>query len=92
MTDTHYNNNQEVRKMNNKRIIGKAIKNKRIKVGKTQTRVSEDTGISRSYLSDVENGRYMPSVETLIKLASYLELDLNFLLQMTERQDNTKEA
>lgn len=78
--------------MNNKKIIGQAIKNRRIKKNKTQLQVSEDTGISRSYLSDVENGRYMPSVETLIKLASYLELNLNFLLEMTEIQDNIKEA
>lgn len=77
--------------MDNKKIIGKAIKDKRIKVKKTQLKVSEDTGISRSYLSDMENGRYMPSVETLIKLASYLELDLNFLLEMTEIQVDTKE-
>ncbi|WP_333638163.1 helix-turn-helix transcriptional regulator [Tissierella praeacuta] len=72
--------------MDNKKIIGQAIKNKRIKKKKTQLQVSEDTGISRSYLSDVENGRYMPSVEMLIKLASYLELDLNFLSEMTEIQ------
>lgn len=77
--------------MDSKKIIGKAIKDKRVKVKKTQTQVSEDTGISRSYLSDMENGRYMPSVETLIKLASYLELDLNFLLEMTEIQVKTKE-
>ncbi|MGJ0846270.1 helix-turn-helix domain-containing protein [Tissierella praeacuta] len=72
--------------MDNKKIIGQAIKNKRIKKKKTQLQVSEGTGISRSYLSDVENGRYMPSVEMLIKLASYLELDLNFLSEMTEIQ------
>jgi len=72
--------------VDNKKIIGQAIKNKRIKKKKTQLQVSEDTGISRSYLSDVENGRYMPSVEMLIKLASYLELDLNFLSEMTEIQ------
>ena len=52
--------------MDSKKIIGKAIKDKRVKVKKTQTQVSEDTGISRSYLSDMENGRYMPSVETLV--------------------------
>lgn len=72
--------------MDNKKIIGQAIKIKRIEKKKTQSQVSEDTGISRSYLSDVENGRYMPSVETLIKLASHLELDLNFLLKVTEIQ------
>lgn len=72
--------------MDNKKRIGEVIKEKRTQTSKTQLQVSKDTGISRSYLSDVENGRYMPSVETLIKLASYLEIDLNFLLEMTEIQ------
>lgn len=73
--------------MDNKKIIGEVIKEKRTQASKTQLQVSKDTGISRSYLSDVENGRYMPSVETLIKIASYLEIDLNFLLEMTEIQE-----
>lgn len=75
-----------------KNIIGEAIKKQRIKKEKTQLEVAKSTGISRSYLSDIENGRYTPSINTLVKLATYLNMDLNFLLQMTERQDNTKEA
>lgn len=74
--------------MNNKKMIGQTIKKQRIEKKKTQLEVAENTGISRSYLSDIENGRYMPSVGTLIKLASFLEIDLNFLLTMTEMQDN----
>lgn len=74
--------------MNNKKMIGQTIKKQRIEKKKTQLEVAENTGISRSYLSDIENGRYMPSVGTLIKLASFLEIDLNFLLTMTEIQDN----
>lgn len=66
--------------------LGQVIKKNRLKRQKTQTQVSKDIGISRSYLSDIENDRYMPSLTTLIKLASYLDLDLNFLLKMTEIQ------
>lgn len=65
--------------MSNRKAIGQLIKEKRMNKGKTQLELSEETEISRSYISDLENGRYMPSVETLIKLAIHLEIDLNFL-------------
>lgn len=73
--------------MNTKKKVGQAIKKQRLQKKKTQIEVAKSIGISRSYLSDIENGRYMPSVGTLIKLASYLDIDLNFLSRMTEIQD-----
>lgn len=73
--------------MNTKKKVGQAIKKQRLQKKKTQIEVAKSIGISRSYLSDIENGRYMPSVDTLIKLASYLDIDLNFLSRMTEIQD-----
>ncbi len=69
-------------------IVGQAIKNKRKSKNLTQREVSKKADISRSYLSDVENGRYMPSLISLVKVATYLEMDLNFLYQMTEKQYN----
>ena len=69
--------------MNTKKKVGQAIKKQRLQKKKTQIEVAKSIGISRSYLSDIENGRYMPSVDTLIKLASYLDIDLNFLSRMT---------
>lgn len=73
--------------MNIKQEIGQEIKNARIKKKKTQIEVSEATGLSRSYISDIENGRYTPSVESLIILAAYLNLNLKFLSKKTEIQD-----
>ena len=40
------------------------------------------------YISDLENNRYVPSVKTLSKIAVVLQMDLNFLLEMSEIQDN----
>ncbi|WIF95164.1 helix-turn-helix domain-containing protein [Caminicella sporogenes] len=71
-----------------KKIIGKIIRNARIRKKLTQLEVSKNTGISRNYISDIENGRYMPSVETLFLIAKYLEIDLNLLSKMTEIQEN----
>lgn len=66
-------------KDNEKIYLGQAIRNKRLEKRATQEEIAKQIGLSRNYLSDIENGRYMPSVETLIKIASVLELDLNFL-------------
>lgn len=70
-----------------KKAIGLLIKKARIKKDLTQIKVAEKTNISRNYISDIENGRYMPSVSTLIVLARFLEIDLNLLPKMTEIQD-----
>lgn len=78
--------------MSIKQAIGEQIRNARIKKKKTQIEVSEATGLSRSYISDIENGRYTPSVETLVVLASYLDLNLKFLSKMTEIQDKQQEV
>lgn len=71
--------------MLSKKEMGAAIKQRRKEKGIKQSDVSLSTGISRSYISDIENGRYRPSVDALSKLATCLDLDLNFL-KMTEIQ------
>lgn len=53
--------------------IKKARKNKKL----TQKQLSEKVDISRNYISDIECGRYIPSVEKLLLIASVLGIDLN---------------
>lgn len=69
--------------------INKLIKEKRIEKGLTQQELANAIGITRNYISDIENGRYTPSLKTTIKLASYLDLNLNLLSGMSEIQDKT---
>ena len=59
--------------------IGDKIKEYRNKHNLTQEKLAEMVGITRNYLSDLENNRYLPSTKTLIKLANALDMDLNFL-------------
>ncbi|AGK95600.1 helix-turn-helix domain-containing protein [Clostridium pasteurianum] len=66
---------------NVKKELGQIIKSKRIKKKFTQNKVACSINMSRNYLSDIENGRYMPSVETLAKIAKTLDIDLNFLVK-----------
>ncbi|WP_068964055.1 helix-turn-helix transcriptional regulator [Desulfosporosinus sp. BG] len=71
--------------MLDKKALGEFIKQKRKEKGLRQNQVSLIANLSRNYVSDIENGRYMPSVETLSRLATCLDLDLNSL-KMTEIQ------
>ena len=68
--------------------IGKTIAEFRTKSLMTQDELSKQTGLSRSYICDIENDRYNPSVKTLLILAKALNIDLSFLTQMTEIQDD----
>ncbi|MCF1675974.1 MAG: helix-turn-helix domain-containing protein [Staphylococcus equorum] len=53
---------------------------KKIRGSETQTAFAKKLGISRTYLSDLENGRKSPSIETVSKLAEKLEVSTVYLL------------
>lgn len=61
-------------------LLGQAVRNAREGKRITQQSLSEEVNISRNYISDIECGRYIPSVEKLIILANQLEIDLNILI------------
>lgn len=52
--------------------IGDLIKEIRKEKGMTQEELSDKSNISRSYLSDVENGRYNPSITFLKSISDSL--------------------
>jgi len=57
-------------------VIGKHLRDLRVAKGLTQRYVEDRTGILCCYLSRIENGRTVPSVETLEKLAAAYEIPL----------------
>ena len=59
--------------------IGVMIRNARKQANFTQQYVSDKTDISRNYISDIECGRYIPSVDKLVELSKLLDLDLNLI-------------
>ncbi|MED1016770.1 XRE family transcriptional regulator [Bacillus atrophaeus] len=65
--------------------LGALIKHKRKEKHLKQTEMAKALGLSRTYLSDIENGRYLPSTKTLSRIAIFINLDLN-VLKMTEIQ------
>ncbi len=60
--------------------IGANIKRYRKLRGFTQQELADKSNISRSYLADIENGRYNPSIETLGDIATALGTDVNALI------------
>ena len=56
--------------------IGEVIKSYRADRGLSQVDIERRTGLLRCYLSRVENGHTVPSLETLAKIAEAMEISL----------------
>jgi len=57
--------------------IGVTIRAFRLQKGMSQGDIEKRTGLLRCYLSRVENGHTVPSIETLQKIAAALDLPLS---------------
>ncbi len=57
--------------------IGSTIRDFRLGKGMSQGDIEKRTGLLRCYLSRVENGHTVPSLETLQKIAGALDLQLS---------------
>jgi transcriptional regulator with XRE-family HTH domain len=62
------------------RTIGKKVKKRRTFLGLTQEELAERVGISRAYMGFVEQGRNVPTLETLEKIARALKVKTSELL------------
>jgi len=67
--------------MNNKKCLGKRIKELRKKAGYTQEQFSELIDIEASSLSGIESGRHYPSMLTLERIANVLNLKFKTLFE-----------
>jgi transcriptional regulator with XRE-family HTH domain len=56
--------------------IGETIRNYRLQKGMSQGDIEKRTGLLRCYLSRVENGHTIPSLDTLAKIAGAMEIGL----------------
>lgn len=57
--------------------IGVTIKDYRLQRGMSQGDIEKRTGLLRCYLSRVENGHTVPSLDTLAKIAGAMDLPLS---------------
>lgn len=63
--------------MDIKRIFGSEIKRKRKKLALSQESLAELANLSVHTISDLENAKISPKLETIIAVGSVLDIDLN---------------
>lgn len=71
------------------KVLGKKIKQTRLSKKYTQEYVSENIDISIDLLRNIENGRNIGSIPTLLNLCNFLNISPNFLFSelLTFRED-----
>lgn len=60
--------------------FGEHVRERRIKLNLTQVGLAELLGIRQSTLSDIENGRHAPTLETVERIAKVLKTTAKALL------------
>lgn len=70
--------------------VGDRIKCRRNELGWTQEVLAEKAGISKSFLSDLENGKRSVGADTLLSISRVLSLSLDYL--MTGEEPETEQT
>jgi transcriptional regulator with XRE-family HTH domain len=70
--------------------IGETIRNFRLQKGMSQGDIEKRTGLLRCYLSRVENGHTIPSLDTLAKIAGSMDVPLANFFADGSNHDNGK--
>ena len=65
----------------NYQYLGQRIKEERLKLNLTQSKLAEDINISDSYMGYIERGERSLSLETLVNIANRLGVSIDYLLQ-----------
>ena len=63
-------------KINNTKMFGEIVRDRRKKLDYTQKYICEVSGISASYISDLENGKATIELGKAIQLANLLGIDI----------------
>jgi transcriptional regulator with XRE-family HTH domain len=61
-------------------ILGRNVREQRKRLGKSQEELALDSGMKRSYLSDLERGTRNPSIKAVARLAEALGVEPAALL------------
>ena len=62
----------------------------RLKKKKTQINVQLETGIEQALLSKYESGKRIPPTETLIVLADYYKVSMDYIMGRTDNPEINK--
>jgi len=68
------------------KAFGKALKKIRLKKKLTQEDLSLEAQLARVYISELEYGKKVPSIETIFKLSKGLNIKCSKLMDLTEQE------
>jgi transcriptional regulator with XRE-family HTH domain len=69
-----------------KTAFGKTLKALRTEKDLTQQQLADFAGLDRAYISELERGQLMPSLETVFRLAQVLKIRASKVVQMVENE------
>jgi y4mF family transcriptional regulator len=72
--------------------VGERIKKRRNELGWTQDALAQKAGVSKSFLSDLENGKRNVGADTLLEIARALSLSLDYLMEGKEVEPERTEV
>jgi transcriptional regulator with XRE-family HTH domain len=72
--------------------VGERIKKRRNELGWTQDMLAQKAGVSKSFLSDLENGKRNVGADTLLEIARALSLSLDYLMEGKEVEPERAEV
>ncbi len=64
-----------------KHQFGKTLRSVRERKGLTMKEVANQVGVTESLISQIERDKVSPSIDTLLSIASFLEIDLEYLFR-----------
>ena len=68
------------------KAFGRALKKIRLKKKITQEDLSLEAQLARVYISELEYGKKIPSIETIFKLSKGLNIKCSKLMDLTEQE------
>lgn len=68
------------------KAFGRALKKVRLKKKLTQEDLSLEAQLARVYISELEYGKKIPSIETIFKLSKGLNIKCSKLMDLTEQE------
>jgi transcriptional regulator with XRE-family HTH domain len=71
-----------------KTIFGEVLKGLRLKKGLTQQQLADYASMDRAYISELERGLLMPSVETVFRIAAVLKVKPQQIIELMNDQVN----
>ena len=71
-------------------VMKNRLKELRKNSGYTQIALQMKTGIEQALLSKYENGERIPPTETLVRLADFFNVSIDYILCRTDKQEVNK--